>query len=144
MNFWPPLVGAGIRIDYIHPEYKQIDVSMKLHWWNANYVRTHFGGGMYMMADPFFMYMLVKILGENYIVWDKEATIRFLKPGRGTIRAHFELTDEQISNLKSSLSERDKITPTFTVKIVDSKNEVICEVDKKLYIRKKKDYSVLK
>jgi hypothetical protein len=33
------------------------------------------------------MIMLIKALGPDYIVWDKAATIRFLRPGRETLHA---------------------------------------------------------
>jgi Domain of unknown function (DUF4442) len=47
---------------------------MKLRFWNRNYVGTHYGGSLYSMADPFFMVMLINILGPSYIVWDKSAS----------------------------------------------------------------------
>ena len=39
------------------------------------------------MTDPFYMLMLIENLGRDYIVWDKSATIRFRKPGTGTMTA---------------------------------------------------------
>jgi hypothetical protein len=30
-------------------------------------------------------------VGAGYVVWDKAATIRFLKPGKGTVRARFSV-----------------------------------------------------
>ena len=36
-----------------------------------------------MAVDPIYMLMLLKILGPEYIVWDKSANIRFRKPGKG-------------------------------------------------------------
>jgi len=37
-NLWPPLMGAGIRITRIQPDWREVDVEMKLRRWNANYV----------------------------------------------------------------------------------------------------------
>jgi len=68
---------------------------MRLRWWNANYVGTHYGGSLYSMADPFFMVMLIENLGKDYIVWDKAATIRFKKPGRGKMSAGFRLSESR-------------------------------------------------
>ena len=66
-NLYPPLLGAGIRITRIRPDWKEVDVEMRLRWWNANYVGTQYGGSLYSMTDPFFMVMLINILGHDYI-----------------------------------------------------------------------------
>ncbi len=84
INFWPPFLGMGIRIVRIATDMKAVDVEMKLRWWNANYVGTHFGGSLFAMTDPFYMLMLMANLGRDYIVWDKTASIRYRKPGKGT------------------------------------------------------------
>jgi hypothetical protein len=91
INLWPPFLGMGIRIRRIAPDMKAVDVEMKLRFWNANYVGTHFGGSLFAMTDPFYMLMLMANLGRDYIVWDKAATIRYKKPGRGTVRAEFRI-----------------------------------------------------
>ena len=82
VNLWPPFLGAGIRVTHVAPDMKAIDVEMKLRWWNANYVGTHFGGSLFAMTDAFYMLMLMANLGRGYIVWDKAATIRYRKPGK--------------------------------------------------------------
>ena len=74
INLWPPFLGAGIRVKRIAPDMKAVDVEMKLRWWNANYVGTHFGGSLFAMTDAFYMLMLMANLGGDYIVWDKAAT----------------------------------------------------------------------
>ena len=86
LRIYPPFLGAGIRIKRMSEDLREIDVEMKLHWWNANYVGTHYGGSLYSMADPFYMLMLLENLGSGYIVWDKAASIRFRKPGKGTVQ----------------------------------------------------------
>ncbi len=83
LNVYPPFLGAGIYIKRIAMDYREVDVEMKLRWYNRNYVSTHFGGSLYAMTDPFYMLMLINILGEGYAVWDKAAHIDFVSPGRG-------------------------------------------------------------
>jgi hypothetical protein len=82
MNLWTPFLGAGIRVTRLQPDWKAVDVEMKLRFWNSNYVGTHFGGSLYAMTDPFYMLMLIENLGHDYIVWDKSASVRFRQPGR--------------------------------------------------------------
>jgi hypothetical protein len=137
INIWPPFLGSGIRITHFDPSFRTVDVEMKLRFWNRNYVGTHYGGSLYSMTDPFFMVMLINILGPGYIVWDKSASIRFRRPGRGTVHAHFEISDEQIASIRQQLETAEKIEPTFRLEVKDRAGEVIAEVQKVLSIRRK-------
>ena len=137
LNIWPPFLGAGIRIRRLAPDWKAIDVEMKLRWWNRNYVGTHYGGSLYSMADPFFMLMLIENLGKDYIVWDKSASIRFKKPGRGMVFANFRVSEEEIREIKQALNSQDKIERSFRVEVKDESGIVIAEVEKLLHVRKK-------
>jgi acyl-coenzyme A thioesterase PaaI-like protein len=137
VNFWPPFLGAGIRVMHIAPDMKAIDVEMKLRWWNANYVGTHFGGSLFAMTDPFYMLMLMANLGRDYIVWDKAASIRYRKPGKGTVRAEFRLTDAQLDDIREKLKTLPKYERVFTVEVRDEQGTAIAEVEKLLYVRKK-------
>jgi len=137
INFWPPFLGAGIRVKRIAPDMKAIDVEMKLRWWNANYVGTHFGGSLFAMTDAFYMLMLMANLGRDYIVWDKAASIRYRKPGKGTVRAEFRLSVNQIDDIREKLKTLPRYEPTFIVEVKDESGVVIAEVEKLLHVRKK-------
>jgi hypothetical protein len=137
VNLWPPFLGAGIRVIRIAPEMKAVDVEMKLRWWNANYVGTHFGGSLYAMTDPFYMLMLMANLGRDYIVWDKAGSIRYRRPGRGTVRAEFRVSDAQLNDIREKLKTLPKYEPMFQVEVKDEHGTVMAEVEKLLHIRKK-------
>ena len=137
VNLWPPFLGAGIRVKRIAPDMKSIDVEMKLRWWNANYVGTHFGGSLFAMTDPFYMLMLMAILGQDYIVWDKAASIRYRKPGKGTVRAEFLLDSAAIEDIREKLKTLPTYEPVFHVEVKDEHGTVIAEVEKVIYIRRK-------
>jgi hypothetical protein len=137
VNLWPPFLGAGIRVIRIAPDMKAVDVEMKLRWWNANYVGTHFGGSLYAMTDPFYMLMLMANLGRDYIVWDKAGSIRYRRPGRGTVRAEFRISDAQLNDIREKLKTLPKYEPMFQVEVKDEHGTVMAEVEKLLHIRKK-------
>jgi hypothetical protein len=137
INLWPPFLGMGVRIRSIAPDMKAVDVEVKLRFWNANYVGTHFGGSLFAMTDPFYMLMLMANLGSDYIVWDKAATIRYRKPGKGTVRAEFRLSDSQIDDIREKLKTLPKYEPVFSVEVKDEAGVVIAEVEKVLHVRKK-------
>jgi len=137
INFYPPYLGAAVRVTRISDDFRDVEVEMPLRFYNRNYVGTHFGGSLYSMVDPFYMLMLVHILGPGYIVWDKAASIRFRKPGRGVMKASFHLSEEQIAEIRAAADTQPKVEPQFQVLIKDAEGNVVAEVDKLLYVRKK-------
>ena len=137
INFYPPYLGASVRVTHIAEDFRRIEVEMPLRFYNRNYVGTHFGGSLYSMCDPFYMLMLINILGPDYIVWDKAATIRFKKPGKGVMKATFELTEEKIAEIRTAAETQPKVEPQFQVLVKDAEGAVVAEVDKLLYIKKK-------
>jgi hypothetical protein len=110
---------------------------MKLRFWNSNYVGTHFGGSLYSMCDPFYMIMVLENLGSEYIVWDKSASIRFKKPGKGVVTATFDLTQEQLDEIINATANGEKCEPVFEVLVKDREGDVVCQIEKKLYVKRK-------
>jgi len=137
INFWPPFLGAGIKVKHISDDFTDVKVEMKLTRMNRNYVGTQFGGSIYAMTDPFYMLILMKNLGKDYIVWDKAADIRFKLPGKGKLTAHFNISKEKIAEIKAAADNNYKVEPTFTVHVKDEQGNVVAEIDKVLYVRRK-------
>ncbi len=137
INLYPPYLGAGVRVMHVADDFHAVEVRMRLHLWNQNYVGTHFGGSLFAMVDPFYMLMLIELLGPGYTVWDKAATIRFRRPGRGTVRARLEIPPERVAEIRRAADEQGKLETTFTVNITDPQGEVVAEVDKLLSVRKR-------
>ncbi|MBC8024154.1 MAG: YiiD C-terminal domain-containing protein [Burkholderiales bacterium] len=138
LNLWPPFRAAGIRVREIAPDFRSATVELRMRLFNRNYVGTHFGGSLFAMTDPFFMIMMMKNLGPQYLVWDKEGTVRFLKPARGTVVARFQLPEESIAKARAATESGERHEPKFRVEIVDSDGVTVADVEKTLYIRKKK------
>jgi acyl-coenzyme A thioesterase PaaI-like protein len=136
-NIWGPFLGAGIRMDRVSSDYREIDVSMKLRFWNRNYLGTHYGGSLYSMTDPFYVVMLAENLGPGYVIWDKVAKIRFLRPGLGRVHARFILSPEMLEEIKTAADGGKSVEPLFTVQVFNESGEVVAEVEKTVYVRKK-------
>ena len=137
INIYPPYLGSGARVRHISEDFKHLVVTMPLTWYNRNAVGKHFGGSLFSMTDPFYMLMLMKILGSDYIVWDKRAAIDYLLPGQGTMTAEFKLSDEQIQEILIRTRNGKKYLPEYTIPITDPDGRVVAKVNKTLYIRKK-------
>ena len=137
IRFYPPYLGAGVRVTHVSDDFRTVKVEMPLRFYNKNYVGTHFGGSLYAMCDPFYMLMLINILGPGYIVWDKAATIRFKRPGKGLVKATFTISEEKIAEIRAAADSQPKVEPEFHVTVTDENGDVVAEIDKLLYVRKK-------
>ena len=137
VNIYPPFLGAGVRVRSAAPDFRHIRVEMRLRWYNRNYVGTHFGGSLYSMVDPFYMLMLMQVLGPDYIVWDQAARIAFLRPGRGTLHADFHLTEADLAAIHTHTVSGGKYRPQFVVEIRDLEEEMVARVEKTLYVRRR-------
>ena len=137
LSVYPPYLGAGVRVTHIADDFLTAHVEMPLRFYNRNYVGTHFGGSLYAMVDPFYMLMLINILGPDYIVWDKSAAIRFKRPGKGTVKAVFQIPAERVTEIRAAADTNGKVEPEFHVVVTDSDGQVVAEVDKLLYVRRK-------
>lgn len=138
INLYPPYVGANIRTLRGEGDAHTVVVRMGLTWFNKNLFGTQFGGSLYSMCDPHFLFIVMKNLGPGYIVWDKAATIEFLRPGRGAVRATFHIPPEAIEEIRAAADRGEKIEPVFTAEIVaEEGGELVARVTKRLWVRKK-------
>jgi acyl-coenzyme A thioesterase PaaI-like protein len=135
---YPPYLGAGVQVRHAAPDLSRVEVEMRLTPWNRNFVGTHFGGSLYSMCDPFFMLMLMTRLGPGYVVWDKSASIDFVRPGRGTVSATFELPEARVDEIRRDADRSEKVFPRFEVTVVDRDGLPIARVEKVLYVRSKR------
>ena len=136
-NLFPAYRGTGARITYIASDWREVRVKVPLNWRTRNIVGTIFGGSMYGAIDPIYMVMLIKILGPEYVVWDKAATIRFRRPGTSALYAKFILTGEEVSAIKAALGTAPSIERSYLVELVDADGTLYASVDKTVYIKRK-------
>ncbi len=136
-NLFPAYRGTGGRITSIAHDWSEVRVRVPLTWRTRNYVGTIFGGSMYGAVDPVYMIMLIKRLGPGYVVWDKAARIRFLKPGRGALHATFRVDEAALAGIRDELTRVEKLERVFTVDLVDGAGVPHATVEKTLHVRRK-------
>lgn len=93
---------------------------------------------MYAAVDPFYMVMLMKILGDEYVVWDRSATIRFKKPGRETLFAEFHVTREETDEIIEVLETRKSTNREYVIELRNAAGEVHAVIDKEIYVTRKR------
>ena len=137
-NLFPAYRGTGGRIAYIADDWREIRIRVPLSIRTRNYVGTIFGGSMYGAVDPIYMVMLIRLLGPDYVVWDKAASIRFRRPGRATLHARFVVDDAELDAIRQGLTQESVVERTYTVDLSDAEGVVHATVEKVLHIRRKK------
>ncbi len=137
INFFPCYFFTGARLSKISKDFCHVEVSLPLTWRTKNIVGTIFGGSMYAAVDPIYMTMLLKILGPNYVVWDKAATIAFKKPGREKLFAHFDLEPQELSEIKTLCDAEPSVDRIYQVKFVNKAGIVHAEFQKTVFIARR-------
>lgn len=136
-NFFPAYRRTGARITYIASDWREVRIKLPLNWKTRNIVGTIFGGSMYAAVDPIYMTMLIKILGPEYVVWDKAAAIRFKRPGTSTLYATFMLSKEEVAAVKAAAGTSPSTKRSYLVELVDAGGTLHASIDKTVYIRRK-------
>lgn len=137
-NYWPPFLFTGIKIIKVSKDLLHLKVILKLRFWNANYHGTQYGGAMSAATDPFYAMILIHALGKEYVVWDKAATIRFLKPGKSDLILDFVITPQEIATIKNTIDIEGKMDLTKRIDLVDKDGAVVAYADRTITIKKAK------
>jgi Domain of unknown function (DUF4442) len=135
-NWVPAWRGTGARIAYIADDWREVRVELPLTLRTRNYVGTMFGGSMYAAVDPFYMIMLIRNLGPDYVVWDKAASIRFLKPARSRLFARFVLDEGELSAIRAALETARSVDRVYVVELLDREGVPHAVVEKTVYVRR--------
>ena len=136
-NFFPVYRRTGARITYISGDWREVHIKLPLNWKTKNYVGTIFGGSMYAAVDPLYMVMFIKLLGPEYIVWDKAASIRFKQPGRSTLQAKFKIQKAELNYIRKTLKVQSKLDRTYQIELIDKDGAVCAVVEKIIHFKKK-------
>lgn len=137
INLYPPFLGMGIKVRSFSEDHTRFEVELRAKWYNRNLFGTHFGGCLYSMTDPFFVFIITMNFGKGYIVWDKSAAIEFLKPAKGTILGVFEIGQERLEEIRAEVDALGKNTYHFEADLTDEAGQVVARVRKEVYVRAK-------
>ena len=137
MGWYPPYLGAGISVTHVSHDARTYKVVLKQRWYNRNIYGTHFGGSIYSMIDPFYVFSAYAYLGDGYILWDQKASIHFVRPGKGTIQATIHIPDEEMARIKETVDNSSKATFEFEGEILDNYGKTVATFAKTIYVRKK-------
>ncbi|MDJ0708975.1 MAG: YiiD C-terminal domain-containing protein [Woeseiaceae bacterium] len=137
VNIYPPYLGMGIRMRSFSDDFTRFEVELRPRWYTRNLFGTHFGGSLYAMADPFFVFIVTMNFGKGYVVWDKSAAIEFLKPATGRITGVFEIPPARLQAMQAEVDMLGKNTYHFEADLVNETGDVVARVTKEIYVRAK-------
>lgn len=140
INLYPMFFGTGGKVMFIAGDWKRVVVRLSLNMWTRNYVGAIFGGSQFSATDPMYMVMLINILGNDYVVWDKSASIQFKKPGKGKLKAEFIYTEEEVEHIKRVTASEGKYEFIKSVSWLDQSGAVVSTIDKSVYVATKEFY----
>lgn len=139
-NFHPAFRGTGGRVVHVAKDLRHIRIRLALSWKTRNIVGSLYGGSLFAITDGAHPMMLMAALGDNYIVWDKAASIRYRKPGYTTLYADFRVTPEEMAGIRGALAKQHEVDWTFQIDIKDAEDVVHTVVERTVYIAEKNYY----
>jgi len=133
-NWFPAYRGSGAKVTYVSADFHDVSIKLPCNWKTKNHMGITWGGSLYAALDPIYGVMLYKILGRQYRVIDSQAEIRFLKPGKETLYAHFHIPATDLSTLKDQLTHSGKSRIQLQVSLKNKQGEVHATCDKHIHI----------
>lgn len=128
------------RITKVSKDLYDVSVEIPLNYKNRNYAGSIFGGSLFAATDPIYMIQLIYILGDDYVVWDKAATIRYKRPARQKAYAQFLFSQQEIESIKEQIISHQEIVITKQLNLIGANGDVFAELDKTIYIASKQYY----
>lgn len=136
--YWPPFLGAGISVAAYDLDAGYIVSKLRRTPFNGNAFGTHFGGSLFSMCDPWYVFLAIHHLGPEYIVWDFKSEIQFVKALKEPVFARFEICPEMVSTIRQKTAEGNKFLQPFSTQVLTANNELVANVAKTIYVRRKK------
>ncbi len=139
---WSPMYRRTVgKVTYVSEDLFIINIELPINYKNRNYVGSIFGGSLFSAVDPMPMVQLLNILGDDYVVWDKSAEIKFKRPGMEKLYAEFIYHQEEIDRIKNQVAQQQEIEIIKTMQLTTKdRKTVIFEVAKTIYSADKNFY----
>ncbi len=137
-NHVPAFRATGARITYLADDGSEMHIELPRRLRNLNVRGEIYGGSMYSAVGGLGGAMLIRLLGPGYFVALKASTVRFLKPGRGTLRAQVRVPPGELESIREALTTQAFIERVFPIELVDARGAVCCAVENTVHIALKR------
>ena len=86
------------------------------------------------------MLMFMQILGKDFVVWDKAASVKFVRPIVNKVKCRFLVTDELVEEVKHKIEVLGEYTFDLPLKYEDENGVVYAVFTKTVYAASKEFY----
>ena len=139
-NFWPCIFCSGGKVTFIAGDFKELHVRLRLGIRTRNRVGTVYGGSIYSSVDPYYMLLMMEVLGKDYVVWDKAASMKFVRPITSEVKCRFLITNEIVTQVKNEIAANGEYTFEMPLEYIDATGKVYAVFTKTIYAANKKFY----
>jgi len=133
-NLFPAYRRTGARVTYVASDFHEVHVKIPSNWKTRNHMGITWGGGLYAALDPIYGVMLYKILGRQYRVIDRTASIHFKRPAKTTLFAQFRISQKELEGIQKDLINSQKLMRNYEIDLVDKQGLVHATCKKELSI----------
>ena len=140
-NIYPMYKATGARVKFLSADFQEAHILLTRNILTRNILNTIFGGSIYSSIDPIFMLQIQQILGKDYVVWDKAATIRFVRPARKRLIAQCLVTDEQLTHIRATVAQQNEMDLVLPLEYFDETGKVAVQFSKTIYIANQAYYA---
>lgn len=96
---------------------------------NRNHFGTVYAGAMYTLGEvPGGVLFFATFDAERFFPLVKASSIRYRRPGRGTLTVEASISDDEVTRLEAEALAQGKADYTLTLAITDAGGEVVAEV----------------
>jgi hypothetical protein len=83
---------------------------------------------------------MMEVLGKDYVVWDKAASMKFVRPITSEVKCRFLITDEIVAQVKNEIAAKGEYTFEMPLEYIDAAGKVYAVFTKTIYAADKKFY----
>ena len=138
LNLWIPFIFNRIKIIHVSDDFRQIDVRLKLSFWNRNPGKAIWGGAIFSAADSFYPIMLKQnalLNGIKTQFFTKSTQVNYIKEAKTKLIFNFELTENEVSNMLYILNKDSKYQEWHTVYGIDENNNKCIKAKIQVYLK---------
>ncbi len=121
-------------------DFTEMHVRLSLGIRTNNRVGTVYGGSIYSSIDPHFMLLFMEVLGRDFVVWDKAASVKFVKPITSSVKCRIAITPEIIQQVRDRIEQQQEFQLDLPLQYEDHEGNVYAVFTKTIYVAQKSFY----
>ncbi len=132
--WYPPFWMMRPKIIEQAEDWTKVRIKLPLIWSSKNAAGNMFGGAQASLADPVPAIACMKNF-PGYRVATKHLELEFLRVGNSDLMLHFDLSQEQMQQIRQGLAQHQRANPCFEMTYVREDGQVCTKIRNTIAIR---------